>query len=455
MKTLFDHYCGMDKTGPDGRRYTIHTQQIIVEPGIGAKIADVGRPFLGDQNKAVAVIVDENTLEAAGREVIASLERAGRPYKTLHMEPKAGKKHVVCDDAVLDAVTQWLGDQGVVGTISVGSGTISDLGKMGSHRAGIPDVSVGTAPSNNGYTSAIAAILSEGVKTTQPCTPAIACFADPDVMCHAPYRMIASGIGDLYSKPVSNADWRLGYRLNDSFFSPIVMQIVDAGNELLVGVAPRLPDLDIDAVGRLTGAIMLSGLGMQAAGSSGPASGGEHLVSHYLDMTADRDGEPYDLHGCQVAVGTCFTASLYDQLTRLDPATIDVEARVRALPAWPDYAELLTSRFEDLAPAVLNHAERAYPTPDVLRARLERLVGDWDDIIAWVGETLRAPNDLADELDSANCPTRFPQIGVSQARAVRAVLHCKDIRNRYTILHLLWELGLLEEWGQALVNAQF
>ena len=92
-------------------------------------------------------------------------------------------------------------------------------------------------------------------------------------MRNAPYRMIASGIGDLYSKPVSNADWRLSYRLNDSFFSPIVMEIVDAGNTLLEGVAPRLPDRNFETVANLTGAVMLSGLGMQAAGSSGPASG--------------------------------------------------------------------------------------------------------------------------------------------------------------------------------------
>ena len=90
----------------------------------------------------------------------------------------------------------------------------------------------------NGYTSSIAAILSAGVKTTQPCTPPVAVYADPRTMAAAPARMIASGIGDLYSKPVSNADWRLSHRLLGTPHSAIVMEIVEAGSTLLEGVAP-------------------------------------------------------------------------------------------------------------------------------------------------------------------------------------------------------------------------
>lgn len=454
MRDLFETYCGMERTDDSGQTYSIFTKQIVVEKGVGDNIATLSQPFLGDSGK-IALIVDDNTLRAAGTAVQESFRRAGRDVVTLHLEPKTGDEIIVCDDDTLVDVTAALSDAKVVGTVSIGSGTISDLGKMGSHRVRIPDVAVGTAPSNNGYTSAIAAILSDGLKTTQPCTPAVAVFADPEVMRNAPYRMIASGIGDLYSKPVSNADWRLSYRLNDSFFSPIVMEIVDAGNALLHGVAPRLPSRDFDAVANLTGSIMLSGLGMQAAGTSGPASGGEHLISHYLDMTEERDQEPHDLHGCQVAVGTVITSTLYDRLLRVSPGDIDIDACVAQLPSWPDYESLLRERFGTLAEAVVERARQGYPTAEVLRARLTRLTEGWDDIMPWVAETLRPPNDLAGELDSADCPTTFPQISVNRDRAVRAVQHCKDIRNRYTVLHLLWELNLLDEWAAEIVAEQF
>lgn len=455
MDELLNRYCDMTRIGPDGREYTTSTRFIAVEPGILERIAAVAAPYLGPPPARLGVVYDDNTLVAAGDTVLRALAQAGRDCARLHLEVKPGHEIVVCDDATLDEVTAALAEAKVGAAVAVGSGTINDLTKMSAHRLGIPYVSVPTAPSNNGYTSAIAAILSDGVKTTQPCTPVSAVFADPGVLREAPYRMIASGIGDLYSKPVSNADWRLSARLRDSFYSPLVMELVEAGNDLLEGVAGKLPERDLDAVTQLTRAIMLSGLAMQAAGSSGPASGGEHLISHYLDMTAERDGEPHDFHGCQVAVGTVVTATLYARLRTLDPASIDVQSAVDRLLPWEEYAEILDGRFGTLAESISDHARGAYPTRAELADRLRRLVEEWDQIMPWVFETLRSPEDLAAELDSAQCPIRFEQIGVSHTRALRCVRHCKDIRNRYTILHLLWELGLLDDLGGEVIDGQY
>jgi glycerol-1-phosphate dehydrogenase [NAD(P)+] len=455
MSDLLERYAGMHRVDADGREYVIKTRAVHIAPGLTARLAEAAAPFLGPAEGRLLVVYDDNTLAAAGQAVLDSLRDARREVATVRLEPTHGREDVLCDDETVDEVTAAVGASGAAVAIAVGSGTISDLVKMASHRCGIPCLAVPTAPSNNGYTSAIAAILSEGVKTTQPCTPVVAVFADPEVLRHAPYRMIASGLGDLYSKPVSNADWRLSHRLNDSFYSPVVMEIVDAGNALLEGVAPRLPERDPDAVARLTCAIMLSGMGMQAAGSSGPASGGEHLISHYLDMTEELDGEPHDFHGCQVAVGTIVTARLYDALWRLDPATLDVRACVARLEPWETYRVRLDERFGPLAGAVMSHAQAAYPTASELEARLTRLVAEWDEVRSWVGETLRAPDDLAAELESARCPVSFGELGVSRPRALRAVRHCKDIRNRYTILHLVWELGLLDELAGKIVAEQY
>jgi glycerol-1-phosphate dehydrogenase [NAD(P)+] len=260
--------------------------------------------------------------------------------------------------------------------------------------------------------------------------------------------MIASGLGDLYSKPVSNADWRLSHRLLGTEHSPIVMEIVNAAGGLLEGVAPQLPGRDPDAVAKLTASIMLSGLGMQAAGSSGPASGGEHLVSHYIDMTAIAFGEPHDFHGCQVAVGTCATISLYDELRGARPEDFDLDRLVGAHPEWPDYEPVLRTRFEGLEDAVLSHARKMYPTRDDVAARLTAIFDSWDDLFRDVGETLRPPAELRAELESAECPVRFDQIGVTPERAFRAVAWSKDIRARYTVLHLASELGVLDDFAK-------
>lgn len=453
MKDLFDRYTSFDRTGADGTRYTTETRIVRVERDAVRSLAEAVRAVA--EPGPVAVVFDAITRGIAGADAATALRDAGFDVVEILLEERPDEDAIVCDDARIDEAEARLREARVSHAVAVGAGTINDVVKMASFRAGFGYTSVGTAPSMNGYTSSIAAILSEGVKTTQPCHAPLAAIADIDVMANAPYRMIASGIGDLYSKPVSNADWRLSHRLLGTAHSTIVMEIVEAGSKVLDGVAPRLPERDPDAVARLTGALMLSGLAMQAAGTSGPASGGEHLISHFIDMTSVAFGESHDFHGCQVAVGTITTSRLYEAVRQLDPAEIDIDARVAAHPEWDTYEPVLLERFGPLADAVLAHAHRMYPQRAEVRARLETLVASWDSIMEDVGGTLRGSAVLEAELRSAECPTRFPEIDVAPDRARRAIAHSKDIRARYTILHLASELGVLDGFAASYVDESF
>ena len=445
MQELIDRYCRFDRTGADGVRYQTITAVALVENGLLHKIPAAIVPFV--RTGPIAIVCDVITRAIAADALDALLKQAGFETVLFELAPSPGEELPNCDDATIDRVAALLATADFGFAIAVGAGTLNDLVKMAAHRRSIPYACVATAPSMNGFTSSIAAILSDGVKTTQPCTPPIAVFADPVILAAAPYRMIASGIGDLYSKPVSNADWRLAHRLLDQPHSSIVMEIVEAGSALLDGVAERLPARDLDAVAKLAGALMLSGLAMQAAGNSGPASGGEHLISHYIDMTSVAFGESHDFHGCQVAVGTIVTSRLYEYLAAQDPAGFDIEARVAALPSWEEKSAAIDRDFGPLAPAVREHARKIHPTPEALRARLTRLRDNWDSIIADVSTTLRPSSELEAELISAQCPTRFPEIGVARERARRAVVLSRDIRARFTILHLAADLGLLEPFA--------
>lgn len=445
MQELIDRYCRFDRTGADGVRYQTTTAVALVENGLLHKIPAAIAPFV--RPGPIAIVCDAITRAIAADALDALLQQAGFDTVLFELAPSPGEELPNCDDVTIDRVAAILATADFGFAFAVGAGTLNDLVKMAAHRRSIPYACVATAPSMNGFTSSIAAILSDGVKTTQPCTPPIAVFADPVILAAAPYRMIASGIGDLYSKPVSNADWRLAHRLLDQPHSSIVMEIVEAGSALLDGVAERLPARDLDAVAKLAGALMLSGLAMQAAGNSGPASGGEHLISHYIDMTSVAFGESHDFHGCQVAVGTIVTSRLYEYLAAQDPASFDIEARVAALPSWEEKSAAIDRDFGPLAPAVREHAQKIHPTPEALRARLTRLRDNWDSIIADVSTTLRPSSELEAELISAHCPTRFPEIGVARDRARRSVVLSRDIRARFTILHLAADLGLLEAFA--------
>ncbi len=429
----------------------LDTQAIVIDEDALQKGVSALRTHLPQGTWLVAA--DTNTWEVAGAELAANLDDAGLSWERYIVEEKPDGTAPMCTDRRIEEFEAALQSTGAAAGIAVGSGTVNDIVKLASHHQKLPMACVGTAPSMNGYTSGISAVLSDGVKTTIPCTAPKVVIADVDVMAEAPYRMICSGLGDLMSKPVSNADWQLSAWLNGTYHSAEAMEIIEAGAAMLDGVAPRLPDRDRQAVAGLTASLMLSGLAMSVAGSSSPASGGEHLISHFIDMTAIAYDKPHDFHGCQVGVGTITSGLLYEKLCALSPEDIDIDARVDDLAPWSDYEKLLKQRFGPLFDAVVKHARPAYPSPDRLRQRLTQLCDEWETLETHIGRTLRTGDSLENELRQAKCPIRFSELGVGHDRARRAIAHSKDIRNRYTILHLGWELGRLDQWAdQVLVR---
>jgi glycerol-1-phosphate dehydrogenase [NAD(P)+] len=421
------------------------TRAVVLAPGAASACAPALTQHLPPGPWLIAA--DDNTWQAAGATLAKHLNAHQLPWTRYDVPTPPGERWPGCDDASIAAFKAALQASGCAAAIAIGAGTINDIVKRACYELGRPYAVVATSPSMNGYTSAIAAVLSDGVKTTIPATPPVVVVADTHVLADSPYRMIASGLGDLLSKPVSNADWIVSAHLTGSPHSADAMEVIELGSAMLDNVAHRLPARELGAIEGLTGSLILSGLAMSIAGSSSPASGGEHLISHYIDMTAHTFGLPYDFHGCQVGVGTLTAAHLYERLRAYGPDAIDVEARVAALPAWEDHAAELARRFGPLTDAVLPHARKGYPTPDALRARLHKLKDGWHTIFEEAGRTLRTRASIEAELRQAQAPVRFAELDVTRSRAREAIVWSKDIRARYTILHVCWELGMLDVWA--------
>ena len=108
------------------------------------------------------LVMDENTGRAAG-------ERLGRKLspelETITLPAEAdGRVHASSDvcQTVIDHAdrhrARWM--------LAVGAGTINDITKFAADRLGLPYITVPTAASMNGYTSTVAALLSNGFKQT-------------------------------------------------------------------------------------------------------------------------------------------------------------------------------------------------------------------------------------------------------------------------------------------------
>jgi len=93
------------------------------------------------------------------------------------------------------------------------------------------------------------------------------------------------------------------------------------------------------AIARLMESLVMAGVAISYAGCSRPASGCEHHMAHYNEVTALREGRGHMPHGADVAYGTAVSCALRRSLA----GAPDISGEVRAiLLEAPDEAEILS-----------------------------------------------------------------------------------------------------------------
>ena len=371
---------------PD-RLYQVQTRAIRLGQNVIDEVGALAAAYLEPGH--LLLLADHHTFPLAGEAVETSLRNAGFTVHRLLLEDGHDGK-VEADDegvarvgAAIDALPRPVG-----GVVALGAGTINDLAKLPAFQKGVPYGVVGTAASMNGYTSAIAAILSGGVKRTIGCAPPRFVLADLDIVAAAPLELARAGLGDLLSKPVSSGDWRLSHLLLGEAFHLLPVRLVEGAFRRSQAVASGIGKGDPEALGHLMEALILSGISMASAGSSSPASGGEHLLSHLWDMTAPYRGRKVGLHGAQVGVATLVSATLYQHLRSRRLTAADVDRLVSRLPDFDAYSSRLASLPAGLRPAVEVESRRKYPTKTVLQVRLSDLSSRWDTLWEDLGDFL-------------------------------------------------------------------
>ena len=264
-----------------GSVHVVTTRRVDVTPGSLNRLGESYRETFGLDSGEVLIVADRNTLEAAGPPALAALGRVGFDARVVLLDPESDHEAVEATQDQVAIVESAL-ENGGPPPIALGAGTIHDLVKLAAHRQNRPYAVVGTALSMNGYSSGIAAILVDGLKRTIPCQQPALILLDPQITADAPPEMTAAGVGDLLSKPVTHADWRLASIIRDDPYCTYpdrpVTDAVDRVCPLAAEIARGTPE----AVAVLAESLVLSGFSMAMAGSSAPASGGEHLISHII-----------------------------------------------------------------------------------------------------------------------------------------------------------------------------
>ena len=330
--------------------------------------------------------------------------------------------------------------------VTVGSGTLADIGKAVSARlGGVRHVVVQTATSVNGFADDQSVLLIDGVKRTTPTRWPDALIADSLILTGAPVGLNLAGVGDLLAMFTAPADWRLAsLLLMVDEYLPATVGLVRKHGDRLLSLAPRLASRDEEAATGVAEILALSGISMGVAGTTAPASGMEHTVSHLIEMTMNSRGADSAYHGAQVGVCTIVASVLWSrivaQLRAAQPPDLrfptedEMEGRVMAA-----FAPL------DSAGAMGRECWRLYAKKlrrwNANRAAL--LEVDWSAFEASLTDLLGRPAELAASLVAAGAPTRFSQLDppVDEELVRWALEQCHLMRDRFTIADLAFLTG--------------
>ena len=390
------------------------------------------------QERTAVLVSDIRTYEIAGRQVEEILKNAGWSIRNINL-PDGEKGSPVCDDRTFHTLAAQIRNSPGV-CIAVGSGVINDLTKWVSFELNAPYVVIATAASMNGFTAANVAPVINGVKSLVRAHAPLGVFAQPAVIANAPYRLTAAGLGDALAKSVCVVDWELNHFLTDEPFCSFCAEIINEIEPLYFnnpeGVLKRSPE-GIEAIFK---ALIYSGLAMTMIGSSAPASGGEHLFSHTLDMMNQVDGIPQDLHGRQVGLGTVFAAALYDRLRNVDHPVFREMPNSIDHVFWGKLAEPVETQYR-------NKLKRLPEIKDRLSAP-----DAWDHIRRKVLVKAKSPTLIAECLRKAGAARYLKDIGCNRERARQALLHLHEIRSRFTVVDLAWMLGVLPDSADDMID---
>jgi glycerol-1-phosphate dehydrogenase [NAD(P)+] len=409
-------------------------------PDLAAKFASAHGP--------IALLTDSVPKRRGRTDLMSAVEERLKGVREVRPAVLEGKAHRVhADRETLNRAKDLV--EGASCIVTVGSGTLVDIGKaVSAALGGMPHVAVQTATSVNGFADDQSVLLVEGVKRTTPTRYPDALIADAETLVEAPPPLNLAGVGDLLAMFTAPADWMLAAQLGmaDSF-APTAVSMVRSHGDAVLAAAPRLTAGDPAAATFIAMALTLSGISMGIAGTTAPASGMEHTVSHLIEMAINKRGLDAALHGAQVGVSTIVSALLWDKVQA------HLRTRVRlTYPTAGEMEERVRNAFAELDPtgAMAGECWRLYSRKLVRwTANRERTSAlDWSDVAAKVAALLSPPRNLVESMAAARGSIRFGALEppVEPGLVSWALENCHLMRDRFTVADLAFFLGI---WTQS------
>ena len=425
-----------------GRSHTVAIDEVVIGKGVLRRLPELvarygaKRPF---------VLCDQNTFAAAGKAVCEILEENGISCSS-YVFPQSSLEP---DEFAVGAAVMHY-DPGCDLVIAVGSGVINDIGKILSNVTGNRYIIVGTAPSMDGYASATSSMSLDNLKTSLNSRCADIIIGDTDILKNAPLHMLKSGLGDMLAKYISIAEWRIAHIITGEYYCEEVAGLIRSALKKCVDNGAGLMNREEAAIEAVFEGLVIGGIAMAYAGVSRPASGVEHYFSHVWDMRGLEFGTKVDLHGIQCAMATEKAAKLYEAVAKTRPDREKARAFVEAFDygAWAAQLKQFLGASADTMIA-LEAREGKYRV-DTHLARFDRIAENWDTILQILREEIPSHEEILRILNTIGISTELSALDIDSDCARMTFRATKDIRDKYVLSRLAWDLGILEDLCQLL-----
>ncbi len=401
-----------------GRHHSCAIRYVAIERDAISHLA-----ILCQEDRKVLLVADENTYAAAGRQTEDAL--AGKQVEKV-IFPAAPL--LIPNEEAVEAVTKVLA--GVEKIIAVGSGVMQDLCKYVSAQNGIPYYVVATAPSMDGYASSGAAMIMGGMKVTYSAKVPDAILADPAILKDAPFEMIQAGYGDIVGKYSALNDWRLSHCVNGEYFCQYLYDMTMDMVVKTLSLSEGLVHRDEESVRVLMEALVVVGIAMSFAGSSRPASGSEHHLSHFFEITGILEGVEYFPHGIDVAYSAIVTADLRQKL--LERPFPDIQYRL----SRADYETVMTRIYGSVASGCIALQDKMgwYETDMVSiykakEAEIRAILADGP-----------SPQEIEAMVRAVGMDPDVFYAHYGHRKLSDAIAYAKDLKDRYSVLWLSYHL---------------
>lgn len=371
----------------------------------------------------VLIVADENTYKAAGEKVETQV--ADKNIKKVIFD---GSTLLIPDEDAIKGVKEKI--EGADLIIGIGSGVIQDLCKYVSFFEKIPYVIVATAPSMDGYASDGAAMILKGMKETVAAHLPRAIIADTEVLKDAPLEMIKAGYGDIIGKFSALCDWELSALINGEYFCNYIYDTTYKMIENTLKTAEGLLKRDEESIKTLMEALVVVGIMMSFAGSSRPASGSEHHLSHFFEIVGIVNSEPYFPHGIDVAYSTVETAKIREKIAKLNfPELLYRQPR-------EEYEAKIKEVYTSVADGCIALQDRV----GNYKADRSGVYKEKEREIKEILSNMPSAKEVEAMLVAAGLDIAEFYNLYDEKKINNAVLYAKDLKDRYTVLWLNYDL---------------